>query len=159
MNDALIGEFTGDIRRDAPAIASGEVVIEAAPEEVWEVLTDFRGWPSWNPDIGRVEAGDCLERGTVFRWRAGPGWITSTLQLIDAPHRIAWTGRTSGIDAIHIFKLTDRAGSTVVKSEESWEGFIVRLFRRRLASTLKRSIESGLGFLKQRVEQGVGDAD
>src|SRR5688500_6472630 len=32
-----------------------EIEIEAAPSEIWRVLTDFRSYPEWNPFIVSIE--------------------------------------------------------------------------------------------------------
>jgi hypothetical protein len=53
-------------------------------------------WPSWNPDIKSVELQGPVQPGTVFRWKAGPSSLTSTLQVVDPPREIAWTGTTIG---------------------------------------------------------------
>ena len=62
--------------------------------------------------------------GTVFRWKAGPGTITSTIQRVERPRLIAWTGRTLGIEAIHDWHLDARDGGTFVRTEESYEGLV-----------------------------------
>jgi Uncharacterized conserved protein len=89
-----------EIDTSAPAVARGEIEIAAPPEIVWRVLTDIANWPSWNPDIKSVSLEGPLAAGTRFRWKAGPGTITSTLQTVDPPRRIDWTGKTFGIKAV-----------------------------------------------------------
>ena len=38
-------------------------------------------WPSWNPDVKSVTMEGPVQPGTVFRWKAGPSSLTSTLQV------------------------------------------------------------------------------
>ena len=38
-----------EANREAPVFAASEVEIEAGPDAVWDVLTDFERWPTWNP--------------------------------------------------------------------------------------------------------------
>ncbi len=42
-----------------------EIEINASPERVWQVLTDFAGWSTWNPllyrAIGRLGVGERVE--------------------------------------------------------------------------------------------------
>jgi hypothetical protein len=90
--------------------------------------------------------------GTVFRWKAGPGTITSRIQRVQRPRLIAWTGRTLGINAIHVWHLEPRDGGTFVRTEESYEGLVSRLLRRSLQRTLDRSLAEGLEDLKGEVE-------
>jgi carbon monoxide dehydrogenase subunit G len=80
--------------------SEGRVEIVASPEAVWDLIADIGGWPRWNPDVKEVSVQGEVAEGTVFRWKAGPGTITSTLRLVDRPRALGWTGRTFGIDAI-----------------------------------------------------------
>jgi uncharacterized protein YndB with AHSA1/START domain len=109
------------INRNAPATAEGELRIGANPRTVFAVISAIDQWPSWNPDVRSVELSGPVRPGTVFRWKAGPSVLTSTLHVVDPPHEIAWTGTTMGIRAVHVFRFqaTDGGGS-LARSEESW---------------------------------------
>jgi uncharacterized membrane protein len=98
------------INESAPVIGRSETEIDAPVETVWDVLTAVESWPAWNPDIKSVSLEGELAEGASFRWKAGPGTITSTIREIDAPRRIAWTGKTFGINATHVYRLEDRNG-------------------------------------------------
>jgi Polyketide cyclase / dehydrase and lipid transport len=69
-----------DINHKAPVVASSEIVIGADPEVVWWVISDATNWPVWNPAVKPVNLGGPVEVGATFRWKAGPGSITSTVQ-------------------------------------------------------------------------------
>ena len=58
---------------------------------------------------------------TEFRWKARPSSLTSTLQVVDPPREIAWSGTTMGIKAVHVFRFQASDGGTLARSEESWE--------------------------------------
>jgi uncharacterized protein YndB with AHSA1/START domain len=141
-----------EINTGAPAVARGEIEVAASPQIVWSVLTDITNWPSWNPDVKAASMEGPLAAGTQFRWKAGPGTITSTLQSVEPPHRIDWTGATFGIKAIHVHRLGQQDGKTIVRSEESWDGPLVRLLRRSMAKALQKAIDSGLSHLKIEAE-------
>jgi hypothetical protein len=142
-----------DINEDAPVIGSSEIEIAAAPEHVWDVLTDFERWPSWNTDVRSMSMGGPVAPGSVFRWKAGPGTITSTIERVEAPRLIAWTGKTLGIKAIHFWYLEARNGKTVVRTEESYDGLVARVFRGSIQKVLDRALENGLQGLKAEVER------
>lgn len=142
-----------DIDRSAPVTARQETLINAVPERVWSVLTDFERWPEWNPDVRSARADGPLQPGTRFHWKAGPSGITSRLEDVQPPTRITWTGSTLGIRAIHVHTLTPRDGATLVTSEESWSGLLPRLLRGRMTTTLTASLESGLAALKAEAER------
>jgi len=142
-----------EIDSAAPAVARGEIDIAAAPEVVWGVLSDIDGWPGWNPDIASAELDGELAPGSTFRWKAGPGTIKSTLRHVDPPREIGWTGKTFGINAVHVHRLEQRGDSTRVISEESWGGLPVRLLRRRMQKTLQKALDEGLQPLKAEAER------
>ena len=137
----------------APVAGTSETEIAATREIVWDVLTGIEHWPSWNPEVKSASMQGGLVEGSEFRWKAGPGTITSTLQLVEPPRLIAWTGTTFGIKAIHVHRLEPRGERTVVSSQESWEGLPVRILRGRMQKTLEKSIEPGLGRLKAEAER------
>jgi uncharacterized protein YndB with AHSA1/START domain len=103
----------------APVLGQSEIEIAAPPELVWEVLTTIERWPDWNPAVKKVSMRGGLTEGTIFRWKAGPGTISSTIQRVEPPRLIAWTGQTFGIKANHVYTLEPRDGKTFVKTEES----------------------------------------
>ncbi len=142
-----------EANRQAPVFAESEVEIAAGPEAVWDVLTDFERWPSWNPDVKSLSVNGEVAPGTRFRWKAGGASITSTLERVERPRLVAWTGRTFGASAIHVYRLDGRDGATVVHTEESFAGPLARLLRGRLQTTLQKSLETGLHHLKAEVER------
>jgi hypothetical protein len=115
-------------------------------------LTTIEEWPSWNPEVKSASLEGELTPGSRFDWKAGPGTITSTLQEVERLRRIAWTGKTLGIRAIHVYRLEPRDGRTLVRSEESWEGLLARFLRRRIQRTLDQATDSGLARLKAAAE-------
>ena len=156
MTDAAGGpasDVPPGIDERAPARGAGEIDVAAAPELVWAVLTDFARWPSWNPDVKSISVDGPAAPGTTFRWRAGPGTITSTIQRVERPRLIAWTGRTLGIRAIHIWYLEPRDGGTAVRTEESFDGLLPRLLRGPTRKALQSGLDKGLGHLKAEAER------
>jgi uncharacterized protein YndB with AHSA1/START domain len=141
------------INERAPVVAAGEIEIAANPEIVWDLLTKIDLWPSWNPDVKAVSMNGAVTEGTEFRWKSGPGTITSTIRRVEPPRLMAWTGKISGIKANHIWRLEPRDGKTIVRTEESWEGLVTRIFRARMQRTLQNAIDSGLRHLKAEAER------
>jgi hypothetical protein len=140
-----------DVR--APVVGAAEIEISATADLVWDVLTGFNRWPTWNPDVESVSMHGDVAVGSEFRWKAGPGTITSTIQEVDPPRRIAWTGRTLGIQAVHVWWLEPSDGVTTVLTEESYQGLVARLLRRPLQKALDRALDNGLRYLKAEVER------
>ena len=145
------------INEQAPVVGRGEIEIAAAPEVVWDVLTAIDRWPSWNPQVKSMDLQGGIVEGSQFRWKAGPGTITSTIRRVEAPRLIAWTGKTLSINAIHEYRLEARDGKTSVRTEESYEGLIARLFRGPLQKTLDEALEEGLRHLKAEAERRTAE--
>ena len=137
----------------APVVGRSEIEIAAAPEVAWDVLTAIDRWPSWNPAVRSVSVEGAIDEGSVFRWKAGPGTITSTITYIQEPRRIAWNGTTFGLRATHVHTFEPRGGGTFVTTEESWDGPVARLFPGRLRKQLGRSLRDGLQHLKAEAER------
>jgi uncharacterized protein YndB with AHSA1/START domain len=142
----------------APVYATGEVEIAADLESVWDVLAAIDRWPEWNPDVRSASMSGPLAKGSQFRWRAGPGMITSTLQRVERPHVLGWSGKTLGIHAIHAWHLEGHSGKTIVSTYESWEGLPARLFRGSCQKTVERAIGRALSNLKAEAEQRAADS-
>ncbi len=142
-----------DVDRSAPAVAASEAEIAADPQTVWDVLTGFESWPSWNPDAASVSLEGGVTEGAVFRWKAGRATITSTLRQVEPPRFVGWTGKTTAITAAHVWTLEPVAAGTRVRTEESWAGFLVRVLRGRMKKELQRALDDGLAHLKAEAER------
>ena len=142
-----------EINQHAPVVGSSESEIATAPEIAWDVLTAIGRWPSWNPAVTSVSFEGDIAPGSAFRWKAGPGTITSTIQVVEPLRRIAWTGTSFGVKAIHVHTFEPRDGGTFVTSEESYDGVVARLFHGRLQKVLDGALESGLQHLKAEAER------
>lgn len=72
-----------------------EIDIEASPQAVWDVLTDFEQYPAWNPFI--IEMPGPLRLGVPIREKVrlpnGKEVTFSTrIVSLEAPHRLVWHG-------------------------------------------------------------------
>ena len=142
-----------EIDPSAPAIAHGEAFIEARPEAVFAVSAAIDDWPRWNTDVKSVELDGRVVPGTTFRWRTGSISIASELAVVDPPREIGWTGSTMGIRAAHVFRFEARAGGTLARSEESWEGWIPSLLKGYSRRTLEKALTTVLADLKAAAER------
>jgi hypothetical protein len=142
-----------EINRDAPATASAETLIRAPLDRIWAVLTDIEQWTEWNPAVTRVEMRGPLTPGTVFRWKAGGLPVVSTLREVEPKRHLAWTGRSLTIRAIHVWTLAVQDEGVCVRTEESFDGLIVRLLAGPMQRMLATSLEEGLSALKAECER------
>jgi Polyketide cyclase / dehydrase and lipid transport len=144
-----------EINPASAASTSREKFIEAPPAAVFSVISDLAEWPAWSSDVKSVIVDGPIEPGTVFRWKAGPSSLTSTLQVVDAPREIGWTGKTMGIRAVHVFRLEPQDGGTLARSEESWDGLVATLLMGYGQRTLDKTVETVLSDLKVESERRI----
>ncbi len=149
-----------DILRTASAVASAEAFVDAPPPLVWGVQADLAAWPAWNPDVGAMDLRGPLAPGTVFRWKGGGMPITSTIEEVLPERRIVWTGRAPlGIRAVHVWTFEPEGTGTRVRTEESFDGLLVRLFagpmRRMLATSLAKGVAALAAEAGRRASAGT----
>jgi hypothetical protein len=137
---------------------STSIDIEAPPETVWAVLTDFDRYPEWNPFmrvVGRPNDGARLvvdvtppgQRGFRFR---------PTVTRVERGHELRWVGRlfVPGLyDGEHRFTLeaTDD-GRTRLTHAESFGGVFVRVVNRVVGAATERGFHEMNAALKARAE-------
>ena len=69
-------------------VATVSARVPAAPEQVWQVLTDVAAYPTWRGDVTSVEPMPA-ERGRVaWREQGNNGAISYAIEQADAPRRL-----------------------------------------------------------------------
>jgi uncharacterized membrane protein len=137
----------------APITATKTIEIDAPPEAAYDVIARVEDWPRWNHEVKVVEIDGEFAEGATFRWRAGGTRLVSEVQEAERGRVAAWTGRTMGVKAVHVYRFERRAGRTLVTTEESFGGLVARVLRRPLQKSLDASLEQGLAHLKTEVER------
>lgn len=137
----------------APVRGWGDLKVDADAATVWSVMSEIADWPSWSKDISAARLLGPLAPGSKFEWQAGPGKIRSTLLAVEPGHKLAWTGTTMGVRAIHVWRIERRGDQTYVVTEESWEGLLASLLRRSMRRRLQAAIDEGLPYLKAEAER------
>ncbi len=95
-----------EIDANAPVITRDETLIDAPAEVIWNIQTDIAAWPRWQPEVDAAQLDGPLAVGSVFYWETAGLRITSTVQELDPPRRIVWSGPAPGITAVHVWELT-----------------------------------------------------
>ena len=142
------------INASAPAVACKEIRINASPEEVWRVHTNIDAWSDWNADVSSARLRGSLATGSVFEWKSNGVGLRSTIEVLEPVSTIGWTGKGLGSRARHIWTLVPDGDGTILKTEESLEGWIVRLLKASVQRTLDSTLDAWLLDLKNEVEMG-----
>lgn len=142
-----------EINLQAPVIAQHQIIIHASRETIWQILTDINHWTVWNSNISEATLQGLLKPNSTFRWKVGGTVIRSTLQEIEPLHRMSWTGKVIGTRAIHTWMLESQGDSVLVRTRESFEGWLVRLTKDMMQKMLDKSLQEWLENLKQEAEK------
>jgi carbon monoxide dehydrogenase subunit G len=142
-----------NLNEPAPVTSTRELKIEATPEAVWSLLTDINNWPSWNTAVSRARLHGAFVPGSVFRWKSGGSSIVSTLKEVEEPKRVSWTGKGFGISAVHVWTIEANGTGVLVRTSESFDGWLVRLLRSFFQRLLDRTLEDALRSLKAAAEK------
>ena len=140
------------LRDKKPVAASAEIVVNAPIQRVWDIETDVDNWSNWNSDIESMEVKGDIGVGTVFVWKAGGITIESTITEYVPNTRIAWKGKTFGIDAYHIWDFTERGDTTNISTEEKFTGIIPWLLPGTMRAQIDKALKHGVQALKHAAE-------
>jgi len=142
------------INTEAPVFHSKEIHIDATPERVWKVLTEINHWHEWKDNISKSEIEGLPVEGNVFKWIVNKTPITSTIHTAKPHNEFGWEGKTFGAKAIHNWYLHQERGGTRLEVVESMEGWLVRLFKKKMSKDLKADMQDWLVKLKTVAETG-----
>ena len=145
-----------------PIEVRNEIVIHACAERVWELLTDVERWPSWYRACRwvRLEPPATPAQPLVFRWKAHPVELRSTVVTTDRPHAFAITADAVGLHAERTFTVrpTPDGSSTVVVSHETQVGPVAWLGRAYLAPRLHAANQAMFDDLARAAAHGAAAA-
>ncbi len=138
-----------------------EIDIEAPAERVWEILTDFAAYPSWNPMIpnlrGDLFVGSRLDFKISLNKRLKVP-ISVELVTADAPHELRWVGPSFTplrrvISGSHYFKIDEIDDKRCRFSHgEDFEGLAMPARWRRAESAMTPLYAALNRAIKQRAE-------
>lgn len=91
--------------------------IQAPPERVWQVLTDWSRTPEWMRSVTSVEPVDGTGQGVgaVLKFRARGKVAESTVEAWDVARSLRLTSRQGGVTASYLYRLEPyRSGTNMV---------------------------------------------
>jgi hypothetical protein len=133
------------------------IEIDATPDEVWAVLTDFDDYDEWNPFVTSI-CGAAEKGARLAVVLAPPGGraitMKPTVRAAEASRRFAWLGHLGvpGIfDGAHEFLIDPGAeGTTVFTQRETFRGALVPF----VGGVLKKT-EAGFVLMNQALKDRV----
>jgi len=132
-----------------------EVVIDAPPAAVWDVLVDFAGHASWDPFLVKIDGVATV--GSRLRVKFNNGMtLKPTLTEVAQGRELEWVGKllVAGVfDARHRFELYPEGEKTRLVQSEQFSGLMLPLLKGTLRKT-ERDFRALNLALKARVEGG-----
>lgn len=137
-----------------------EILINATPEKVWAILTDFKNYPNWNPFIKSIQ-GDVKPGNKIAARIEPPGAkgmdFKPKVLTFETNKELRWLGHLlfAGLfDGAHKFELIDNGnGTTTFRQSEKFTGILVPLFKKQLDINTRKGFEEMNKKLKELAEQ------
>jgi len=139
-----------------------QITINATPDKVWAVLTDFENYPNWNPFIksitGEPKVGSQITVSIVSPEGKSMTFKPEVLTF-EQNKEFRWLGKLwfKGVfDGEHKFELIDNGnGTTIFNHSETFKGILVGLFKKQLENSTKKGFERMNVNLKKLVESNM----
>jgi len=137
-----------------------EILIQSEPERVWDIFSDFKSYPRWNPFIHSVDGEVCAGNRILIRLTppdAKPVSFKPAVLLVNQNRELRWLGHfiIPGLfDGEHIFELADnKNGTTTFIQREIFTGILVPLLKKMLDNNTRRGFEMMNRKLKEICEK------
>lgn len=156
---ALAGYVTWSNLR--PVTLTSSIEIDAPVDKVWQVLTDLRAYPAWNPFVTSAEVtsdGGTLKEGATLRNvmhdATGDTTFTPTVLAVTPERELRWLGRIEPgliFDGEHRFELQSLgSGRTRLVQSERFTGALVPFMASSLRADTLPQFEAMNRALAQR---------
>lgn len=108
-----------------------ETIIAEPPKRVWQILTDFKSFPEWNPLILEMEGSPKLKAKLALTVSAPDGSDTTysfkaVIVNFQPGELLAWKGGVPGIlSGLHYWRLSPCSSGTHLVHGEDFSGLYV----------------------------------
>lgn len=131
-----------------------DIQINATPQQVWFVFSNFDAYPEWNSFITSIK-GD-IQVNSKFKAEIGGMKFSPKVLAYTSNEKFQWIGRLfiPGIfDGKHTFELIENEDHTTrFVQKEEFKGILVPFMRKKLETEIKPKFETMNAKLKERVE-------
>jgi uncharacterized protein YndB with AHSA1/START domain len=144
---------------DSRFFVHNEIEIEAAPQRVWDILTQADEWTNYYEgarDLVLLDNKDGkLDAQSVFTWNTMGLDFTSTIKEFDPPHRLSWESSKKIIRGYHAWLIIPtKTGSKLVTSEAQ-HGFMTLTQKIFVPNKLHDLHDNWLEEIKQIAEKDI----
>ena len=136
-----------------------EILINATPEKVWAIFSNFENYPNWNPFIKSIKGNVKIGKKIIVRIEPPESngmTFKPKVLAFETTKELKWLGHLlfAGLfDGEHKFELIDnKNGTTTFIQSEKFKGILVLLFKKQLNSNTKQGFEKMNRKLKELAE-------
>jgi hypothetical protein len=136
-----------------------EIEINAPPTRVWEILTDFEKYPTWNPFIKKISGEAVRNKKLEVHMpdpRGGTMIFTPTVLVAEKDRELRWLGGSEGdvFNGEHRFLIEPIENNKMhFIQTEKFTGSMVESLEQWLDTAVKQNFEDMNIALKQRAEK------
>lgn len=141
------------INQESPVVQRMEISINATPEKVWQILINIPEWDTWNERIKKPQLQGDLKVGSSFTWKTNGSSIKSKIHSFEPGKILGWEGVAFGARAIHNWYIEPTKNGAVVRVEESMDGWIIHLMKKKINAKLAEDMMYWLEQLKEECEK------
>ena len=139
-----------------------EIIINASPQEVWNILIDFNKYPDWNPFIKSIKGNPQIDEKLTVRIKP-----PKETEMIFKPKiltilinkELCWLGHflfPGLLDGKHKFEIINNANGTITFiHSEIFKGLLVPVFKNKLENNTKNGFIAMNKKLKELVEKSI----
>lgn len=130
------------------------IKINATPQKVWEVLTDYDKYSEWNPFIKSISGN--VDKGNQITVKIQEITFKPKVLIYKENSELKWLGNLwfKGLfDGEHRFHLINNEdGTTTFEHSEKFNGILVNLFSKKIDTEIKSDFELMNKKLKEQIE-------
>ena len=135
-----------------------EIEINAPPSRIWQILTDFEKYPTWNPFIKKISGTPARNEKLEVHMpdaRGGTMVFTPIILVAESNRELKWFGRSEGdvFNGEHRFLIEPIENNKVhFTQSEKFTGSMVESLEGWLDTAVKQNFEDMNRALKQKAE-------
>jgi uncharacterized protein YndB with AHSA1/START domain len=129
--------------------------IDAAPNDVWQVLTDVASWPSWTPTTLEAEPLDDspFAVGKQARLKLkGAGTGVWTVTRLEPERYFAWENDYRGVHTVAGHRVEPQGSGVIVTLSLETSGLMAKLFAPMIGRVARENLPLESEGLKRRCE-------
>lgn len=147
-------EVKAQINQNAPCKTRDSVFINAHVDSVWKTLVEFEKWNQNFDFILSAQLKDSLAVGRKLDWQTTKLKLNSIFLKVEPNKQLLWKGEKYGVLVYHNWLfIALSANQTLLISEESQQGVVPRIFKKKFQKSLKEGSIKWLNQIKLKAEK------